>query len=124
MKIEYTKEINDTNITLSVQGIEYTDDEIAAFKAFGDPTVHYEQTCKNGQAIDLRKKIYSGLRFSYSFITDPTVDNAIDNTITDALQFIEGFTEAVQNIMQPFMKNYNALLDKFTMDTVTKEIKD
>lgn len=124
MKITYTKEINDTNITLTIQGLDYTDEEEAAFKAFGDPIVHYEQTCKNGQDIDLRKKIYSGLRFSYSFVTDPTVDNAIDNTIADALQFIEGFTDAVQNVMQPFMKNYNALLDKFTMDTVVKEIKD
>ena len=124
MKITYTKEINDTNITLTIQGSDYTDEEEAAFKAFCYPIVHYEQTWKNCQDIYLRKKIYSGLRFSYSFVTDPTVDNAIDNTIADALQFIEGFTDAVQNVMQPFMKNYNALLDKFTMATVVKEIKD
>ena len=124
MKIQYTKEIYDTDITIYVKGLDYTDEEIKAFAALGDPSVHYEQTCKNQQVIDTHKKIYSGLSFAYSFVTDPTVENAIDNTITDATSFITGFTQAVQDVMQPFMKNYRALVDKFDTETVTMDIKD
>lgn len=123
MKIEYTREIRDTVIRVSVKGIDYTDEEKEAFEAFGAPSVHYEQECSDGQSLHYIKNVYSGIAFSFEIKLDLSAENKFEKPLSDINTFIEGFTGAVQAIMQNLMIDYRAFSDQVTELTTIKDIK-
>lgn len=124
MQIQYTKTILKGQIQLDVEAQDFSEAEIAAFQALGDPVLQYRQECGSGQLISLKRHIYSELKFSQLFHAEPLEKDSVSRAITDANIFMEQFKVTVEQLMQTLMKNYADLQDKFTAGTVTVPISD
>jgi hypothetical protein len=95
MQLKYDKQIKNKVISIYLETINFSVDEIAAIDNLGDPIVNFNKNYDGGFVIVIAKKLRSGFKFTQKF--DGTADLA--KAILAAETFYDDIKEKLVLVM-------------------------